>query len=307
MNAKSFLLTVLVILGVESFARLAVAQVPEKTAPPAAKDAYVNAQLAKLFERVPVRVALRSAFDHWLLVDGSATNGSTAKFSASLFGFTNEAAAREVFQSESRSFTARTVLTNVGYDECFSDDQGRVIGRRGASVVLLHSIPREQRDAVLAALSKNLSAHSTLLPDLIPYAYTMHFGDTAPLREALAKLKVAGFSEVRFSPIPMFGDNSVTAYFDDSAGSELMLTAEAYDSEDAAKTGLEKDQRWVAVHWDEKQVISGVDVYAYTNYGRVDFQVGRYTFVLNTMKRGSENVQPLPQEVSSALIGEFKQ
>jgi hypothetical protein len=300
------LLSLMLVLGVGSFTPLAAAQAPDRTAPPAAKDAYVNARLAQLFEGAPVRVALRSAFNKWLLVDGSATNGLTAKFSASLFGFTNEAAAREVFQSESRSAISRAVLTNVGYDEFFSDDQGRVIGRRGASVVLLHSAPPGQRDAVLAALSKNLSAHPTLLPDLIPYAHTMHFGDTAPLRAALSKLKVGKVSEMRFSPIPRFGDNAVTAYFDDSDGDELMLTAKAYDSKDAAKAGLEDDQRWVSVRWNEKQVIGGVDVYAYTNYGRADFQVGCYTFVLNTMKRGSDNTQPLLHEVVTALIGEFK-
>jgi len=289
------------------FISLAAAQAPEKTSPPAVKDAYVSAQLAKLLEGAPVAVVLRSAFNNWLLVDVSVTNVPATRFVFSLYGFTNEVAAREAFQSESRSFTSSAAVTNAGYDEVFTDNQGRWIGRRGASVVLMNSGPAQEREVVLTALSKNLSAHPAFLPDLIHYAYTMHFGDPAPLRAALSKLKIGKSSEVRFSPIPMLGDNSVSAYVTDSEGTELMLTGKAYDSSEAAKSGLEKDQRMVSVHWNEIQVISGVDVYAYTNYGRMDFQVGPYTLVVYPLRqRGHENLQPVLQKVSSALIGEMK-
>ena len=137
---------------------------------------------------------------------------------------------------------------------------------------------------------------------------TRHFADPAPLRAALSKLnaKVPQWSATRFSPVPMFGDNSVTAYFTDFDSGEWEITAKAYDSEAAAKAGLENDQRWVFVNWNEKQIIGGVETYAYTNYGRVDFQAGPYTFVVNTIRHGNENVQPLLRKVCSVLIGEFK-
>jgi len=138
--------------------------------------------------------------------------------------------------------------------------------------------------------------------------YARHFGDTAPLRLALSKLnaKVPELSEARFEASSHYGENAVTAYFTVSGSSELMLIAKAYDSDEAAKAGLRTDQKWIAVNWNEKQIIGGVDVYAYTNYGRLDFEVGSSTFNFTT-RRGKENLLPLLRKASSALISEFKQ
>jgi hypothetical protein len=302
-------------LGACLFTHRSVAQVPERTSPPAAKDAYVSAQLAKLFEGAPVRVVLRRAFNRWLLLDATATDGHAqltnalaVRFSISLFGFTNEAAAREEFQQESSYFASPAAVTNAGYDELYSDHQGRLIGRHGASVVLMNSGPPEQCDAVLRAIAKNLSANRALLPDLVQYAYTMHFGELAPLQAGLSKLnaRVSELSPPNFAATTSrYGDNSVTAYFTGSGNSEVEITAKAYDSEEAAKTGHEEDQMGISVHWSEKKIIGGVEVYEYANYGRVDFHVGPYAFDISTIRLSADSMQPLLLKVSSALIAEF--
>ena len=278
---------------------------------PAAKDAYVNAQLAKLFAGAPVSVALRRAFNNWLLIDVSAADakaGSAPAFSVGLFGFANEATARAKVQEELHFFTSPTALTKEGYDEFYSGSGGRLIGRRGVVLVNMNSSPPEGFDAVFAAITKNLSANSQLLPDLIHYAYTMHFGDTAPLHAVLAKLsaQVPELSVVNLSDSGQFDRNSVTADYINTGGSKLRIIAKSYDTEAAAKAGQKSDQGMIqAGGWNIKEIIHGVTVFESTNYGTMYFQIGLNTFNITTIEGRTGAVQPLLQKVASVLIAEL--
>jgi hypothetical protein len=278
---------------------------------PAAKDAYVNAQLANLFAGAPVSVALRRAFNNWLLVDVSAADakaGSAPAFSVGLFGFDNEATARAKVQEELHFFTSPTALTKEGYDEFYSGSGGRLIGRRGAVLVNMNSSPPEGFDAVFAAIAKNLSANPALLADLIHYAYTMHFGDTAPLHAVLAKLsaQVPELSVVNLSDSGQYGQNSVTADYIDTGGSRLMIIAKSYDTEAAAKSGQEFDQGMIqAGGWNKKETIRGVQVFEFTDYGTMHFQIGLHTFNLTTIGGKTGAVQLLLQKIASVLIAEL--
>jgi hypothetical protein len=284
---------------------------------PAAKDAYVSAQLAKLFTGAPVNVALsraftlRRVFNNWLLVDVSAADaktGSAPAFSVGLFGFDSEATAREKFQEELHSFSSPTALTKAGYDGFYSGSEGRLIGRCGAILVVMFSNPPEGFDAVLDALAKNISASPALLPDLIHYAYSMHFGDTAPLRAVLAKLsaRIRELSAVNLPNDGASGQNSVTADYTDASGSMLRITAKSYDTEAAAKAGQELDQMLIpAGGWNKKETIRDVQVFEFTDYSTMYFQTGLYTFNLTTLKRGTEAVQPLLRKIASVLIDDL--
>jgi hypothetical protein len=284
---------------------------PAASIAPAAKDAYVNAQLAKLFAGAPVSVALRRAFNNWLLVDVSAANakaGSAPAFSISLFGFDNEAAARAKVQEELHFFTSPTALTKAGYDEFYAGSGGRLIGRRGDILVNMNSSPPEGFDTVFAAIAKNLSANPALLADLIDYAYTMHFGDTAPLHAVLAKLsaQVPELSVVNLSDSGQYGQNSVTADYIDTGGSRLKIIAKSYDTEAAAKAGQEFDQGMIqAGGWNKKETIRGIQVFENTDYGAMYFQIGLHTFNLTTIEGRTGAVQPLLQKVASVLIAEL--
>ena len=275
---------------------------------PAAKDAYVNAQLAKLFAGAPVSVALRRAFNNWLLVDVSAADakaGSMPTFSVGLFGFDNEAAARAKVQEELNFFSSPTALTKAGYDEFYSGSGGRLIGRRGAILVDMNSSPPEGFDAVFTTISKNLSASPVLLPDLIHYAYTMHFGDTAPLHAVLANLnaQIPELSVVNLSDSGKYGQNSVTADYINAGGSKLRIIAKSYDTAATAKAGQEFDQRMIqAGGWNKKETIRGVQVFEDTDYGTMYFQIGLHTFNLTTIKGGTGAAQPLLQKVASVMI-----
>ncbi|MGH7941092.1 MAG: discoidin domain-containing protein, partial [Limisphaerales bacterium] len=173
------------------------ASLPATGAAPAAKDAYVAAQLAKLFAGAPTQVALRLALYNCLVVDISAadakaglTNQPTTKCLVFLYSFDNEAAARSEVQGQLRFCTSLVVLRKAGYDEFYSGIRGplmEMIGRRGTFVVFAESSPPKS-DAVFAALATNLSANPTLPLDLIHYAYTMHYGNTAHLRAMLLEL-----------------------------------------------------------------------------------------------------------------------
>jgi hypothetical protein len=284
---------------------------PAASIAPAAKDAYVNAQLAKLFAGAPVSVALRRAFNNWLLVDVSAADAkaeSAPVFSVSLFGFDNEAAARAKVQEELHFFTSPTALTKAGYNEFYSGSGGRLIGRRGAILVDMNSSPSEGFDAVFAAIAKNLSASPELLPDLIHYAYTMHFGDTAPLHALLAKLsaQVPELSVVNLSDSGQYGQNWLAANYIDTGGSRLMIMAKSYDTEAAAKAGQEFDQMQIqAGGWNKKEIIQGVQVFENTDYGEMHFQIGLHTFNLTTIRDGNRAVQPLLKKVASVLIADL--
>jgi len=281
------------------------------SASPAAKDAYVNAQLAKLFAGAPVSVALRRAFNDWLLVDVSAADakaGSAPAFSVSLFVFDNEADARAKVQEELHFFTSPTALTKAGYDEFYSGSGGRLIGRCGDILVNMNSSPSEGFDAVFAAIAKNLSASPELLPDLIHYAFTMHFGDTAPLHAVLAKLsaQVPELSVVNLSDSGQYGQNWLAANYIDTGGSRLMIMAKSYDTEAAAKAGQEFDQMQIqAGGWNKKEIIQGVQVFENTDYGEMHFQIGLHTFNLTTIRDGNRAVQPLLKKVASVLIAEL--
>jgi len=284
---------------------------PAASIAPAAKNAYVNAQLAKLFAGAPVSVALRRAFNSWLLVDVSAADakaGSAPAFSVGLFGFDNEAAARAKVQEELHFFTSPTALTKAGYDEFYSGSGGRMIGRRGAILVNMNSSPPEGFDAVFAAIAKNLSASPELLPDLIHYAYTMHFGDTAPLHALLAKLsaQVPELSVVNLSDSGQYGQNWLAVNDIDTGGSRLMIMAKSYDTEAAAKAGQEFDQMQIqAGGWNKKESIQGVQVFENTDYGEMHFQIGLHTFKLTTIEGRTGAVQPLLQKVASVLIADL--
>ena len=281
------------------------------SASPAAKDAHVSAQLAKLFAGATVCVALRRAFNNWLLVDVSAADakaGFAPAFSVGLFGFDNEAAALAKVQEELHNFTSPTALTKAGYDEFYSGSGGRLIGRRGAIVVNMNSSPPEGFDAAFAAIANNLSANPVLLPDLIHYAYTMHFGDTAPLHAVLAKLsaKVSELSVVNLSNSGQYGQNSVTADYIDTGGSKLRIIAKSYDTEEAAKAGQEFDQMQIqAGGWNKKEIIQGVQVFENTDYWEMHFQIGLHTFNLTTIRDGNKAVQPLLKKVASVLIADL--
>ena len=112
---------------------------PAASAAPAAKDAYVNAELAELFTGAPVHVVLKRAFNNWLLVDVFAADSKAGQadrpvpmFSVQLFAFDNQAAARRKVQEELHYFVSPAALTKAGYDEFHAGDGGRLLGRRGA-------------------------------------------------------------------------------------------------------------------------------------------------------------------------------
>jgi len=296
------------------FCQLADAQGPGKTAPPAAKDAYVAAQLAELFAGSPVRVVVHRAFNNWLLVDVSAvdakaglTNRPTTGFSVSLFSFDNEAAARANVQEELHFFTSPVALVKTGYDEFYSGKKGRLIGRCGAIVVSMDSSPPNDSDAVFAAVAKNLSANPALLHDLIHYALTMHFGDAAPLRALLSKLndKVPELSAARISTNQPDAGSSVTATYYKSSDYELTIIANAYDSVKAAREGQEFDSEDISVAADTTEIVQGVKVHEYTRYGGIYFQTGCYTFRFETFRQDGKDLLPLMLKVSSALITEL--
>jgi len=285
---------------------------PAASAASAAKDAYVRAQLAKLFTGAPVGVVLKRAFNNWLLVDVSAAGSKAGLtdmpapiFSVQLFAFDNEATSREKVQEELQFFVSPAALTKAGYDEFYAGNGGRLIGRLGAIVVGTSLSPPEGLDAVFAAIARNLSADSGLLPALIHYAYTMHFGDTGPLHEVLAKLtaKVPELAVASLLDSGPDGQNSVTGHYTNASGSKLMIIAKSYDSEAAAKAGQEFDQRQIqAGGWDKKQVIQGVTVFENTPYGEMHFHIGHYSFKLVTMIDRDGALRPLLARVSSALI-----
>lgn len=282
------------------------------SAAPASKDAYVRAQLAKLFTGAPVHVVLKRAFNNWLLVDVFAADSKAGQadrpvlmFSVQLFAFDNQAAAREKVQEELHYFVSPAALTEEGYDEFYAGNGGRVIGRCGAVVVATILSPPEGRDAVFAAIARNLSSNPALLPALIHYAYTMHFGDIGPLHAVLAKLtaKVPELAVASLLDSGPYGQNSVTADYTNTSGSKLVIIAKSYDSEPAAKAGQEFDQRQIqAGGWDEKQVVQGVTVFENTPYGEAHFQIGHYSFKLITMRERAGALRPLLARVRSALI-----
>ena len=286
---------------------------PAASAAPAAKEAYVSAQLAKLFAGASVSVLLNRAFDNCVVVDVSAADSRAGRadrpaptFSLQLSALANEAAARAKVQEELHFFVSPAALTKAGYDEFYAGNGGRLIGRLGAIVVGTSLSPPEGFDAVYAAIPRNLSADSALLPALIHYAYTMHFGDTAPLHAVLAKLsaQVPELSvAVLFDNSRLYGQNSVTGDYTNASGSKLTIIAKSYDSEAAAKAGQEFDQKQIqAGGWDRKQVIQGVTVFENTPYGEVHFQIGHYSFKLITSRDRNSALPPLLARVSSALI-----
>jgi hypothetical protein len=311
------LLCVALVLSSGFYSLFAAGQVPEKTAPPAVKDTYVDAQLAKVVAGTPVHVALRSAWYNWLNVDVSVphskeapTNRLTRIVSVRLSAFNDEMVARDEFGQELSFFKEPVALTNADYDEFFSGKEGEMIGRRGAMVVLLRPSQPGQFDGLFGAIATNLSANPTLLPDLIHYAYTMHFGDPAPLRVELSKLhdKVSELSAATFSTRNTFrADNAVVANFHtDSDDDELTIVAKAYDSEAAAKAGQDLDQGLIqAGGWNKKEIIQNVQVYENTDFGTMYFQTGRYTFKLMATRYNREKVPPLLLKASSVLITTF--
>jgi hypothetical protein len=135
-----------------------------------------------------------------------------------------------------------------------------------------------------------------------------HFGDTAPLREVMARLsaKVPQLSMANLSERGPYGQNSVTADYSDTNGHKLMIIAKAYDSETAAKAGQELDQRQIqAGGWNKKEIIEGVQVFEFTDYGTMYFQIGRDTFNLTMMGNKKGAVASLLRKVSSALIADL--
>jgi hypothetical protein len=277
-------------------------------AAPAAKDAYVSAQLTKLFAGAPVSVALRRAFDNWLSVDVFAADVKAEgadrlapKSSVELFAFDNEAAARGKVQEELHFFTSPSASAKAGYDEFYSANGGRLIGRRGAIMVVMYSSPLEGSDSVFAAIANNLAANPALLPDLIHFAHSMHFGDTAPLHAVMAKLnaRIPQLSVARLSD----KQNSMTADYIDTNGSKLTIIAKSYDSEAAAKGGQEFDQKQIqAGGWNKTEIIEGARVFEDTNYGTIYFQIGLHTFNLTTISDKYGAVRSLLPKVASALI-----
>jgi hypothetical protein len=318
---SKILLSLALILSGGLFCRFAAAQAPRKTAPPATKDAYIATQLAKLVAGTPAHIALRDAFYNWLNVDISVpyanegpTNGMATILSVSLSAFNDEMVARDEIRQELTSFKEPVASTNAGYDEFFSGKEGEMIGRRGATVVLLRPGQPGQFDALFGAIAANLSSNPTLLPDLIHYAYTMHYGDPAPLRTVLSKLndKVPELSEASFSTTSTFrADNAVLAdYHTGSDDYELTIVAKAYDSEAAAKAGQTRDQRSIqAGGWNKKEIIRSVQVYEDTHYGTMYFQTGLYTFKLMATRyspeNSPENVPPLLLNAGLELITAF--
>jgi len=265
------------------------AQPPAARASPAAKDDYVNGQLTKLFQGWPGRVSVRRVFDDWLIVDVSATDAAVssgnvaAGYSVGLFACPNESEAHRNVQEEWRNFPAPTTLSKPGYDECYSNGAGRMAARRGSLVIIVFSSPAGGADTLLAVLGKNIAAAPSLLPDLVHYAYSMHFGDIAPLKAAMEKLgvTVAGLSAASFPPKEIFGPNSVTANYTDAGGGTLRIEGKAYDSVAAAKAGLDQDMMMVSVGPDATKTVQGANVYEYKSYNGMRFQAGCYTFVFD--------------------------
>lgn len=315
MNPQFYFSLVLVLSGT-LYCHLAAAQGPGKTAPPAAKDAYVAAQLVKLFAGAPAHVALRGAFYNWLDVDVSASpdNGMPTNRLATipdvrLFAFDNDAAARDQVRSELPSFKSPTALTRAGYDEFYAGNEGRMIGRRGADVVLLRSIRSKRFDAVLDAIATNLAAHPELLSNLVHYARTMHFGDPAALHVVLSRLndKFPELSAARFDTnSPFYAENAVVADYTASSDNELTIVAKAYDSAAAAKAGQARDQGLIqAGGWNRKSILRHVQVYESTDCGTMYFHTGHYTFKLMASRYRRNEVPPLLLRVGSALITTF--
>jgi len=288
---------------------LASAQTPPPdSADPAAKDAYVATQLARLFAGAPVRVTPRLAFGNALYVN--VVSAAVPDYSIGLLDWHSETTAIQKLQEELRIWEAGAAITHSAeslkrqskpdFDEFYYFGDSRAIGRRGSILVQVSSNPPGGSDAVLMALAKNLQADPALLPNLVRYAYVMHFGDTAALKVELSNLKNNVPELVTMSFVRGVDDqNSVNAdYTDVRGGRLLMIYAEAYDSEQAAIAGLELDIGRISVSPDATTTIQGVKVYEYTRYGpaHMRFHVGPYTFDLN----GSSS--PLLQKTFSALV-----
>jgi len=135
------------------------------------------------------------------------------------------------------------------------------------------------------------------------------FGDTAPLRAALAELNntfpelsAAGFS----TNSPFYSANAVVANYFYSSDNELTIVAKAYNSDAAAAAVQERDQGEIqAGGWNKKTIIQGAHIYENTDYGTMYFHSGHYTFKLMVSRFSRENIPPLLLKVGSALITTF--
>jgi len=314
------LLSLALFLSNGAYSQVAVAEAPGKSASPAAKDAYVAAQLAQLCAGAPVQLSLRGALlPNTLAADvsaghanGTSTNGSVTKPYCLLSVFDSKSAARDEVKSAMSNFQP-TASTKTNYDEFYSGKRGEMIemvGRHGTAVVKLYSSASERLDTVFAegldsifdAIGTNISLHPALLSNLVHYAYTRHFGDPAPLHSLLSKLTVPELSAAMFPAGPSYGENAVTATYQKSDGHELKIIAKAYDSVEAAKEGQESDSRRISVSADKTEIIQDVEVHEYTRYGGIYFQVGVYTFRFE-----GEDAMPSQLKVASALIDKIKQ
>jgi hypothetical protein len=175
---------------------------PPSSAAPAAKDAFVERQLARLFAGAPVRVTVRrdairepfqsdSTGESALVVVSKAGAAAAAEpdYALGLFDYGDVAMARRSLQEGLRSLTAPVAATKAGYDEFYVAAEGRMMGRVASLVLHVYSSAPGASDSALTVLARNVAANPTLLSELVKYASTMHFGDVAPMKAALVNLK----------------------------------------------------------------------------------------------------------------------
>ena len=149
-------------------------------------------------------------------------------------------------------------------------------------------------DAVLVTRKKYSDRHGAIARFDLP-CLTMHFGDAAPLRAALSNLKskvpellTTTFDEGFRGHLPTGSQpgalrlNSVEVLYTDASGGQLEIIATAYDSDAAAKAGLDQEMRLVQAAPDATEMFKGVKAYEYVRYGGMRLQAGPHTFDLRS-------------------------
>ena len=111
----------------------------------------------------------------------------------------------------------------------------------------------------------------------------MHFGDTAPLRQALSnvKAKIPELLTMTFDEGPggsAWGPNTAVGVYVVDGGGQVRITARAYDAAVSAKAALARDMNMISVGPSATAVVDGVTVYEYGPYGAMRFQIGPHTF-----------------------------
>ena len=298
--------SVVLLTRVFAFAAQRPLTLPPADATPAAKDSYVEEQLATLFAGAPVRIAIHgfmnARFESNAQSESTsvgvskAGSASTAEpgYILTLFDYHSDSIANRQVQGDIKSLKSPVLVSKPGYDEFYAAEEGRMIGRCGSLVVRVYLHAPVSADAALLALASNVRKDPSLFQTVVRYAAAMHLGDIAPARAALSRLITTvpelptmafGQAGRGYVPSDLWGRNSIEALYSDATGGRLMIIAKAYDSDASAKAGLEIDVHSVEAGYDvpKPPLIPGVKVYEYSHYGALRFQTGPYTFDFSTM------------------------